>query len=98
MTIARELKELLSHDAGLEVSQLAEEIGVSQEDVAHVLDTYAPTEDGVEQVGVGRGGGWVNIDAARKAGALVGLIPLAPEDIGYRWPDGELREEPYQGA
>lgn len=56
------------------------------QDVAEILNSHFVDEDGnIENLGFGQGGGWV-------------LLPnqeLVGTDIGYRWPDRQLREEPF---
>jgi hypothetical protein len=56
-------------------------------DVTFVLNEFRVQDNGsVEHMGQGMGGGWVP-PATISAGE--------PEQLGYRWPDGELRDEPF---
>jgi hypothetical protein len=86
------LKELNINPA-LRTDELAELTGLEPEVVALTLDQCSVTADGeVQFVGRGQGGGWLTEAVAES----VREIPYTPREsthVGYRWPDGEIRQE-----
>lgn len=83
--LAEHIRDALSDNPTLTQAQLAEMLEADIADVTAVLDQYEVLEDGtLQHNGPGQGGGWV---------------PARPEelqstDIGWRWPDGSVRDEP----
>lgn len=84
--LALKVKEAYAENPHLTVNLAASHIGdCSVQDVVTVLDEYVVTDDGVEHVGAGQGGGWAP-----------SIVPeFEPTMIGWRWPDQSIREIPF---
>lgn len=89
--VAQDLYELLlTRPHQHEVPFLAEELGVPQDQVVHILHNYGPDgQGGVERRPDGQGGGWLPEEVADQHRTL----RSEPTEIGYRWPDNQLRDE-----
>jgi hypothetical protein len=85
--LALVLKEVYSINPHLTINIAASQIGnCTVQEVEAVLDEYLVTEDGVEHIGPGQGGGWA---------PSVKPEFTEPEFIGYRWPDLTLQDIPF---
>lgn len=88
--LAKRIYDKLQDDPRATVPQLAEELDVEEDDVAYILHSYF-VEDGVPRHdGPGQGGGWVGNEVREQL-----MERLEPEFLGYRWPDGSLKEEAF---
>lgn len=91
--VAQDVLEALTanpHDHS--VPALAEKLDVPEDQIIHILHNYSPDGNGgVSRMPDGQGGGWLPEEIAQQYRSTRD----EPEQLGYRWPDGELREEPF---
>jgi hypothetical protein len=88
--VAKAIPAVLHSNPTATVAELAEAVGAPEHQIQHVLDAYVPSG---EKIGPGQGGGWLADDVAVNSGARIERP--APQELGYRWPDGSHREIPF---
>lgn len=83
--LAERLRDLYRSNPHLTINIAASQLDSTVDEVTLVLDEYLVTEEGVEHVGPGQGGGWAP--------------EVQPEFetvfVGFRWPDNSLRADPF---
>lgn len=73
------------------IPEIMEATGATEEEVVDVLNNYTVAVDGILEHAPGQGGGWLPEEIAEQY-RTDGSVEEA-SFIGYRWPDGELRDE-----
>jgi hypothetical protein len=75
------------------VAEIAAAVEADESQVIDILNNYRPNDDGtVERVPDGQGGGWLPEDVAKKYRSETRSAEPRGVDLGFRWPDGELRD------
>jgi hypothetical protein len=98
--LALVIHDLYKEDPTYVIDQLLELIeDASYSDVVTVINEYIIQPDGPVYAGPGLGGGWIDEDVRINLveGGPVSIEEMMAnsEDIGNRWPDGSLMDEPF---
>jgi hypothetical protein len=89
--LAPRVYDLLQANSRLTINLIASQLDAQLDDVAYVIRSYEVVDGVPQHNGMDQGGGWVPEEQQ-----LEGYTPENPEFVGYRWPDGELHDEPYE--
>lgn len=91
--LAQEIAAAYLEDPTLTIEQIGERIeGAEHQDVVFILNEFTGKAGEAVYVGQGQGGNWIPEEVRV---TLVDEVAGDPNVIGYRWPDGSLREEPF---
>lgn len=88
--LAEQVRKALEQNPRLTMNLLASQLDSTMNDIHHVLDEYHVVDGKSAHFGPGLGGSWVPLEQQDEAYAVG-----EPTVGGFRWPDGELREDPY---
>lgn len=86
LTLALDIRDFLANNQDATIPEIAEALQLDEDVVSSILNTHLVEGDEITEVAPGQGGGWVPAAPMR---------PAEPEQLGYRWPDSKLREEPF---
>lgn len=76
----------------LVISSLAYRLDSEERDIQYVLDSYEVIDGVPVHNGPGQGGSWLPEEHRAQ---MVPVVATDDEEIGYRWPDGSLRDMPF---
>lgn len=94
-SLAQRVADLYVANPTLTTNLVASQLDSTVQDVAFVLDSFEVVGGVPVYVGPGKGGGWIEESERVKLVTGFDAAVLEHEDIGNRWPDGSLREEPF---
>lgn len=90
--LAVRVHKLYEQNPTLTINLIASQLDARVDDVEYVINSYLVLDGVPEHIGPGQGGNWLppenRVQMTRNA-----ADPELGIHVGYRWPDGELREE-----
>lgn len=87
--LAERVLEIYGQNPRLTINLVASSLDAHYLDVTYVLDAYEVVDGVPTHGGPGQGGGWVPPELQPEE------ITIKSMDIGSRWPDGSLRDIPF---
>lgn len=93
--LAQKVADLYASNPTLTTNLVASQTDSTVQDVAFVLDSYEVVDGMPVYVGPGRGHGWIEESERVKLVTGFDAPQIVHEDIGNRWPDGSLRDVPF---
>lgn len=94
-SLAQQVADLYIANPTLTINLVASHLDTTIQDVTLVLDSFKVVGGVPIYCGPGGGGGWIEESERIKLVSGFDAPVLEHEDLGNRWPDGSLRDEPF---
>lgn len=95
--LAKRVYELYGQNPTLTINLIASQLDARVDDVQYVINSYLVLDGVPEHIGPGQGGNWLPPEerVQMERGAA---DPELGIHVGWRWPDGEFREDIFDEA